>query len=417
MIQETRTDAVSLPGYRVHAKSLKVSGGRGICTLVRKGLTFIEHELHSSKIEYTLIEAVTGKKQKNSTFLLNVYSSPSHWKQKFKTLLHRASTVAGTHRLVACGDFNAAHPAWGYNKQLAKGRDLFQDTLDLGFTLITDPTDPTRIGNSVSRDTTPDLTFVKNDEKENISWRNTGLLPTEMEEIENIEEWSAHIAGKVKEATKIIETDEQVDKVDIRLARLFEAKQSILNRWKKQRLNLRLRKKVAELNRAIEVHCRLLCTQQWNEICNAADGQMHCGKTWNLMRHLLDETKTKSHQRDRLAKIIHRAVKENGENEVIRRINSKYLPVKPTERHPEYGGQANEKLDRDISVEEVRAVLHELNSKTAAGPDHISNRALKNLSDVAIENLTGYYNKCWSAGSLPQQWKTAKAILIPKPVA
>ncbi|XP_072142945.1 uncharacterized protein [Dermacentor andersoni] len=452
MIQETRTDTVSLPGYRVYAKSPKVSGGRGICTLVRKGLTFIEHELHNSKIEYTLIEVVTGKKQKNSTFLLNVYSSPSHWKQKFKTLLHRASTVAGTHRLVACGDFNAAHPAWGYNKQLAKGRDLFQDTLDLGFTLITDPTDPTRIGNSVSRDTTPDLTFVKNDEKGNISWRNTGselgsdhyiveviipeevkasedtrkhyftdwdafrsLLPTEMEEINNIEEWSAHIAGKVKEATKIIETDEQVDKVDSRLAHLFEAKQSIINRWKKQRLNRRLRKKVAELNRAIEVHCRLLCTQQWNEICNAADGQMHSGKTWNLMRHLLDKTKTKSHQRDRLAKIIHRAVKENGETEVIRRINSKYLPVTPTERHPEYGGQANEKLDRDISVEEVRAALHELNSKSAAGPDHISNRALKNLSDVAIENLTGYYNKCWSAGSLPQQWKTAKTILIPKP--
>ncbi|XP_065281367.1 uncharacterized protein [Dermacentor albipictus] len=210
-----------------------------------------------------------------------------------------------------------------------------------------------------------------------------------MEEIENIKEWSAHITGKVKEATKIIETDEQVDKVDGRFAHLFEAKQSILNRWKKQRLNRRLRKKVAELNRVIEAHCRLLCTQQWNEIFNAADGQMHCGKTWNLMRHLLDETKTKSHQRDRLTKIIQRAVKENGETEVIRRIESKYLPVTPTERHPEYGSQANEKLDRDISVEEVRAALLELNSKSAAGPDQMSNRALKNLSDVAIENLTG----------------------------
>ncbi|XP_077492029.1 uncharacterized protein LOC144102713 [Amblyomma americanum] len=316
LIQETRTDTVSLPGYRVHAKSPKVTGGRGICTLVRKGLTFIEHELQKSKIEYTLIEVVMGKKQKNSTFLLNVYSSPLHKEQKFKTLLHIASTVAGNHRLVACGDFNAAHRAWGYNKQLAKGRDLFQDTIDLGFTLITDPTDPTRIGNSVSRDTTPDLTFVKNDEKGSISWHNTGcelgsdhyiveviipeeikasqdtrkhnftdwdafrsLLPTEVEEIENIAEWSAHIAGKIKEATKVIETDEKVDKVDSRLAHLIAVKHSILNRWKKQRLHRRLRKKVAELIRAIEAHCRVLCTQQWNEIFNAADGQMHCGRT------------------------------------------------------------------------------------------------------------------------------------------
>ncbi|XP_077542813.1 uncharacterized protein LOC144155328 [Haemaphysalis longicornis] len=420
--------------------------------MVRKGVTFIEHELHKSKIEYTLIKVVSGKKHKNSTFLLNVYSSPSHRKQKFKTLLHKASTTAGTHRLVACGDFNAAHPAWGYSKQLGKGRDLFQGTIDLGFTLITDPTDPTRIGNSVARDTTPDLTFVKNDEKGEITWRNTGselgsdhyiveviipekvnasedtrkhkftdwdafrrLLHTEEEDIENIEEWSALIAGKITEATKIIETDAQVDKIDSRLAHLIEAKESILNRWKKQRLNRRLRKKVAELNRAIEAHCRVLCTQQWNEICSAADGQMHCGKTWNLMRHLLDETKTKSHQRDRLAKIIHRAVKEHGEPEVIRHIDSKYLQVTPTDRHPEYEGEANEKLDRDISVEEVRAALHDLNSKSAAGPDHISNRALKNLSDAAIKNLTGCYNKCWRAGSLPQQWKAAKTILIPKP--
>lgn len=162
---------------------------------------------------------------------------------------------------------------------MANGRDLFQDTIELAFILITDPTDPTRIGNTVSTDAMPELTFVKNDEIGKITWRNTGselgsdhyiveviipeevnasehnkkhkftdwdvfriLLPTE-EDIENGEDWSAHIAGKIKEATKIIETDEQVDKIDSRLAHLIEAKQSILNRWKKQRLNRRLRKK------------------------------------------------------------------------------------------------------------------------------------------------------------------------------
>ncbi|KAG0425387.1 hypothetical protein HPB47_027445 [Ixodes persulcatus] len=41
-----------------------------------------------------------------------------------------------------------------------------------GLTLITDPTHPTRIGNSVSGDTTPDFTFTKNTRKE-ASWLNT----------------------------------------------------------------------------------------------------------------------------------------------------------------------------------------------------------------------------------------------------
>lgn len=55
------------------------------------------------------------------------------------------------------------------------------------------------------------------------------------------------------------------------------------------------------------------------------------------------------------------------------------------------------------------------NCKSAAGPDRVTNKALRNLSDGVIETLTRYYNKCWRAGALPKQWKAARTILIPKP--
>ncbi|KAL1442163.1 hypothetical protein MTO96_046520 [Rhipicephalus appendiculatus] len=42
----------------------------------------------------------------------------------------------------------------------AEGR-LWQLTHDLNFSLLNDPTQPTRIGNSVCRDTTPDLSFCR----------------------------------------------------------------------------------------------------------------------------------------------------------------------------------------------------------------------------------------------------------------
>lgn len=140
----------------------------------------------------------------------------------------------------------------------------------------------------------------------------------------------------------------------------------------KQRLNRKLRKKVAELNRAIEERCRTLCVQQWNEICNVADGQMHSGKIWNLLRQLLDETKTKSHQRDRLANLIYQEVSRHGTDNIIKRISDKYLPTKPTEQHGPYAGMPSEKLDRDIDVEEVRTALQDLKSRSAAGPDHVT---------------------------------------------
>lgn len=264
--------------------------------------------------------------------------------------------IAGpSNRLAVCGDFNAPNQAWGYSRTLVKGRDLLQDATDLGLTLITDPADPTRIGNSVTRDTTPDLAFVRsggsdNAETGDFGWRNTGhelgsdhyiveiavplssgdtatnsrncvrahkvtdwnafrgSLPGETVVIEDIEEWTAGLMERAAAATREIETDASIERVGNRLAHLIEAKKALLTRWKAQRTNRKLRKKIAELNRVFEAHCTTLCAQRWHEICSAADGQMHCGRTWTLLRHLLDETKTKSHQRDRLTRITHAAV-------------------------------------------------------------------------------------------------------------
>lgn len=111
MIQETHSEETpSLPGYRSHdsppsERDTSKGKGRGVCTFVRKGITFMEHELIGrSAIEHCTVEVITGKKRKESTFLVNVYSNPSHGQQKFKALLHKASRVAGSNTLLVCGD-------------------------------------------------------------------------------------------------------------------------------------------------------------------------------------------------------------------------------------------------------------------------------------------------------------------------
>ncbi|EEC19326.1 hypothetical protein IscW_ISCW014348, partial [Ixodes scapularis] len=148
------------------------------------------------------------------------------------------------------------------NKYTTKGRGLYQDATVLDFILITDPTHPTRIGNFVSRDTTPDLTFVKNDARGAITWRNMWAdlssdhtvvdisIPEHNDtsirtqrwidwdafrdarnqkrdgedEIEDIDSWTAEITKSVRDATKELETGAEIDKVDSRLAHLIEAK-------------------------------------------------------------------------------------------------------------------------------------------------------------------------------------------------
>lgn len=461
MVQETQSEVTpKLSGYRTHAsppsaRAAATGAGRGVCIFVRKGITFVEHDLiGNSAIEHCALEVITGKKHKESTFLVTVYSNPAHRQQRFRALIHKASRLAAGNTLLIGGDFNAPHQDWGYPKTTVKGRNLVEDATDAGLHLLTDPAYPTRVGTSITRDTTTDLTFTRIEgTSRGARWRNTGddfgsdhyvievvvplidpksiptnrkhrmtdwnefrrCLPEERMDIDDIEKWAEAVVQTTSAATQEIETDDSIDQMDSRLAHLLEAKRSIKARWKTQRTNRRLRKKIAILNQQIEAHCKVLCTQQWHEVCSEADGQLHKGRTWGMLRHLLDGTKTKSYHHNTLARTLHRAITELGEREVGKSLDAKYLPVSPTDRHPEYAGTDNDVLDRDIEVWEVRAALQALNCKSAAGPDRVTNKAHKNLNDYAIEALTHYYNKCWQEGRLPSQWKTAKTILIPKP--
>ncbi|KAG0434423.1 hypothetical protein HPB47_019118 [Ixodes persulcatus] len=80
--------------------------------------------------------------------------------------------------------------------------------------------------------------------------------------------------------------DLEINIMDSHLAHLLEAKKALLDRWKGQRLNRRLRKKIAELNQTIEDHCQSLTRQQWDEVCNSVDGQMRVGGRVDVLRVL-----------------------------------------------------------------------------------------------------------------------------------
>ncbi|XP_077559568.1 uncharacterized protein LOC144174656 [Haemaphysalis longicornis] len=470
MIQETHAEnAPSLPGYRAHASppSARTCGrgaAQGVCTFVRKGITFIKQDAlmgnRGSAIEMcaTELSVITGKHKHKSTstivMAVNVYSNPQHNQQRFKSLLHRARGAVSACDgaiVVACGDFNARHKELGHAATTVKGRELLEDAAEADYVLLTDPAHPTRIGTSVVKDTTPDLAFLHLPDDRTASWRNTGInlgsdhyivevvIPLrpnsktsaddgrikhrltnwhdyrteDLGEITDIEQWTRKVVAAVEKATSVTETSEETTRIDPRLAHMLEARSSLQRRWKRQRHNRALRKRIATLGREIEKYSRQLCAQQWFELCNEADGQLHRGGTWKLLRHLMDETQSKEYQRHRLAQIMYAATKELGEREVHKRLNERYLPETAMEQQGEYAGPPNPSLDRDIEEWEVRRATQALNCRSAAGPDRVTNKALRNLSDAAITSLTKYFNEHWRAGSLPRQWKTAFSYRSP----
>ncbi|KAH9379587.1 hypothetical protein HPB48_019064 [Haemaphysalis longicornis] len=76
ILQETVTLDPTLPGYNTYAD---MTGRRGVCTFVRKGLTAVEHQLHKGrkgKCEHTCLEKIPGKRCTHGLYVVNVYSNP-----------------------------------------------------------------------------------------------------------------------------------------------------------------------------------------------------------------------------------------------------------------------------------------------------------------------------------------------------
>ncbi|KAH9363853.1 hypothetical protein HPB48_005253 [Haemaphysalis longicornis] len=59
------------------------------------------------------------------------------------------------HRLVIAGDFNALTRLWGHPSTTRKGTRIHEAAQSHNLSPWNDPLQPTRVGNSVSRDTFP----------------------------------------------------------------------------------------------------------------------------------------------------------------------------------------------------------------------------------------------------------------------
>lgn len=447
MLQEVGPNDVGLSGYVAYGVKVVSKGGRrGVCTLVRRGLPVVEGKLEGEKnVEFLALEVVFGK---SGVCLCNVYNSPKYGRQRFGKLFRECVRWAGDGGLVVAGDFNARHEEFGYVDNTAKGRNLLRDSEDVGLILVSDSRHPTLMAKTaVQRETMPDLAFVRGVD---VEWRNTGMdLGSDHRVVEvlvhlegrrkgkrrhkvvdwgafrrggdmggvvDVKGWSEAVVKAAREASREVEVDAELEgELDSRLVGLMEAKEALYRRWREHRGNRRLRKRVAEMNREIARYSGELARQQWDDVCVRAGGRLQMGETWRLLRHLLDGTRTRSYQRGRLGEALYGARKELGEEGFRRALMDKYLPRVGGVNFPGYKGEVNEDLDRAVETWEVRAALQRVKTRSASGPDGVSNNMLRNLGEEAVEVLTGLFNRCWESGEVPEEWKTARMVLLAKP--
>ncbi|KAG0415320.1 hypothetical protein HPB47_007506 [Ixodes persulcatus] len=285
------------------------------------------------------------------------------------------------------------------------GRQLWEDIATLGLDLLTDPTQRTRKATGECKDTSPDLTLGYCLDAE---WHNTletlgsdhyilNILlrrgPTKPkgsplreldevdrdEEIKDLDQWTAGIREVEASATRNIPEKANLTAADSRLLHLWEMKTN---------LQARLRR------------------QKGNRAPNTP-------KTWNILRHLLDPGQSRTTVRNQMECILN-SFKGDGK-ELVQAAQNKYIGRAPPTPPMEYTGQPNPTLDEEFRPFEVMAAIRELKTRTAPGPDEVSNKLLRHLDDREIDRLTSYFNVCWQKGEIPEPWKTAKMVFIPKP--
>lgn len=454
-LQETNGIA-KLAGYKYFTPTElnhAVGGDILLTTLVKRNIPVIQHTTGIQGADHVLLELITTTgKHKGSLFILNVYSS-SRKSHRFSKILRKAATLAGSQTiLLVHGDFNAPHTAWGYGGCTAKGTHLWIDAQQERLTLITDPSRPTRRGTSNTLDTTPDLTFIRNNHHPAV-WNNTMIDlgsdhyilsievttslrkpksykehkvvdwpefrktrdqdPEAAAEICNLDEWVDNLKADASKSTHTIPEEANLEQADSRLLHLWEAKASLRRRLQKNKGSRALRRKISQIQKEIDNHAAVVTAEQWFSMCTEMDGSMNAARTWNILRHLLDETKSKTFQQQELAKLLHQY--EGDHAELLQALQARYIGEKVPIEDPPYTGAENPSIDAPFTEAETRQAMAQLRTRSAPGTDGVTNKMLRNLDDGSVTALTAYFNKCWTAGSLPSTWKTATTTIIPKP--
>ncbi|KAH8023133.1 hypothetical protein HPB51_011247 [Rhipicephalus microplus] len=323
-LQEVGARPKTVSGYKLYMDPNTPK----IATLVRKELAATCITAPNEETQHLIVTLWPAKKGRPKQVICNIYSPPQDRKAEFSNIFHYLNNkLQPRDRLIITGDFNAWHTTWGYSADRPKGTRLLEAIQRYDYTLPTTPGIPTRIGNSVNRDTNPDLTVTNN--ATTMRWsvlddnlgsdhnivqityetaRRRRLLGKarltnwtkyrEQQEVDGpkpttIAQWTSYIKGLYDKNTKIYQTTTDAPAIDTHLTHLWEARRGLTKRWRRQKLNKKLRLRIAKITEEVNAYSKELYNN-WRTFCDSLKGTLSMKKTWYILRSLLDPSATRT---------------------------------------------------------------------------------------------------------------------------
>ena len=90
-------------------------------------------------------------------------------------------------------------------------------------------------------------------------------------------------------------------------------------------------------------------------------------------------------------------------------------PTIPQQNQPNLDQSDEDIVDKIINPKKLAKIVSKLQNGKTPGPDNIRNEMIKAVWDHIEAPIIHIFNQCLEHSSIPDQWKTAKAAIIPKP--
>lgn len=204
--------------------------------------------------------------------------------------------------------------------------------------------------------------------------------------------WAQGLVTHLRSTETHIQLSEATPEVDNHLLRLWEARHSLVRRWRRQKHNRKLKIRIAELTQRTAEYAVQLADSNWVDRCNTAARQMSSRSPWRLFRALIDPTQTRAETQKHLQRAIHSF--DGDISKLACTLRDQYLCTQQGPRGPaySYAGSENAELDQPFQLHDLKAALAKMKRGTAPGRDMITVKLLANLPDPAYATLLAFIN-------------------------
>ncbi|KAH7941538.1 hypothetical protein HPB49_014785 [Dermacentor silvarum] len=369
--------------------ALQEAGGPTTSILVHKSYTAVQVDLDLTlPHDYSMVTVLPSRRRDPPIHVLNVYCPPDLPRVTFSELFYRALNTAARDPLVIVGDFNAPSLHCGYHYDKARGRKLKELISTLGLTLFTDPALRKTWGTARLTDWP--------------AFRTQPFLP--LSSPDGYSARAAHALSTQRSHTRVIQTTQAAPAMDPHLLHLWDVLRGLLRRWRRHKLNRKLKACIDALTEEAAAYAAHLSDTNWVETCAKAAGQMGSRGTWRLFRSLLDPSSTRGETQRQLRRALHGFPGTSAQ--LADKLRDRYLCRTVDLVGPEYqySGCPNPELDAPFTLPDLQAVLAKMRRGTAPGCDGITVTLLVNLPDSAYLNLPHLMNSksaLLSLSSLP----------------